>query len=394
MRKPLFLLAFMVVSLLLMQSVRADSATIVLYTASTANPTLWEEVTINAWIKNTGTNYATFKYGLSIGNDTSGHWCNRDCYTDGLGDYATISLAPNETGVVTRRFTFDPTKYPFVEGGHYDLWQTVKNETLTDILYSHIEYSYFTIAPFYTKASAYAYAVRVVPNPLNTREVDITAWIINNGTMTYNFTLGMSIGLFDAENGAVYSYWRTSLIPPCNRECYIDGYGDFMYRLIPPNYTTYFTRKFRIADYFLEDSQYDVIIGTYTGEHGENLIYYTYFKSVGTVPRAINVSYTAPSDVFCNVTDMQVTGTAWAIPFCTPLFWAILIMFIVAGILAYATSKAGAGGNTGGVVFASVCLMFTIFYTMYGIFPTWITVLFGLAEALMLAYLLSKIFGG
>jgi parallel beta-helix repeat protein len=145
-----------------------------------------------------------------------------------------------------------------------------------------------------------------------------------------------------------------------------------------------------LAYKMLDCSYYNVTITCGAGEICQN----DACVSVTATTVGVYANYTAPSEQMCNVTEMYATGSAWAIPFCTPLFWAILIMFVVAGIISYAVAKTGAGGNTGAVVFVSVCLMFTIFYTMYGIFPTWIAALFGLAEALILAYLLSGIFGG
>jgi hypothetical protein len=140
----------------------------------------------------------------------------------------------------------------------------------------------------------------------------------------------------------------------------------------------------------LDCSYYNVSITCGAGELCQNGA----CISVTATTVGVYANYTAPNEQMCNVTEMYASGSSWAIPFCTPLFWAMLIMFVVAGIMSYAVAKTGAGSSTGAVVFVSVCLMFTIFYTMYGIFPAWIAAMFGLAEALILAYLLSSIFGG
>jgi hypothetical protein len=111
-------------------------------------------------------------------------------------------------------------------------------------------------------------------------------------------------------------------------------------------------------------------------------------------PEVGNISWTTPEPSVCNATDMRASGTAWALPFCTPFFWAICVMLVFSGGVAYGVSKAGAGGNVGGVAFLSSILMFLLMYTFYGIFPAWIGIMLVIGEGMGLAYMLSKIFSG
>jgi hypothetical protein len=111
------------------------------------------------------------------------------------------------------------------------------------------------------------------------------------------------------------------------------------------------------------------------------------------VPKEIaEVKWTEPEPTVCNVTEMKASGTQWALPFCTPLFWMVMIMLIVSGVLGYGVTKAGMTGEIGAVAFVSSILLFSILYLRYGIFEAWIGVIFIIAEGMILAYLLQKIF--
>jgi len=95
-----------------------------------------------------------------------------------------------------------------------------------------------------------------------------------------------------------------------------------------------------------------------------------------------------------NSTEMTEAGVGWLLPFLTPFFFALLIMFGVAGSFSFIVAKAGGGGSVGAVIFVTIVLIMSVMYVKYGIFEMWIGVIIVLAEALLLAYLLSNIFGG
>lgn len=110
------------------------------------------------------------------------------------------------------------------------------------------------------------------------------------------------------------------------------------------------------------------------------------------IPPELAVNWTSPEPTVCNVTEMRATGTAWALPFCTPLFWMMLIMLVISGVLGYGVTRIGASSEIGSITFVSSILMFSLLYLMYGVFPTWLGIIFILAEGMVLTYLLQKIF--
>lgn len=82
-----------------------------------------EELRISVSFKNTGNITYTFKVGVSIGTAPNGPWYDVGYYTDGLGDYAEITLAPNQEGTITRTIRY--------VAGSTDVWATVKKQDLT-----------------------------------------------------------------------------------------------------------------------------------------------------------------------------------------------------------------------------------------------------------------------
>jgi hypothetical protein len=127
---------------------------------------------------------------------------------------------------------------------------------------------------------------------------------------------------------------------------------------------------------------------------GTNLANLTIQSGEITVPANVTADWSEPNPAVCDVTSMRLEGMGWLLPFCTPFFWAICIMLGGATVVGYATTKAGAGGNVGGVAFLTTILAFSLMYILYGIFPTWIGILFVLGEGMGLAYMLSKVFSG
>jgi hypothetical protein len=127
---------------------------------------------------------------------------------------------------------------------------------------------------------------------------------------------------------------------------------------------------------------------------GTNLANLTIQSGDIVPPTNVTADWNEPNPAVCNVTSMRAEGMAWTLPFCTPFFWAILVMLISSTIVGYAASKSGAGGNVGGVAFLSTVLVFSLMYILYGIFPAWIGILFVIGEGMALAYMLSKVFGG
>ena len=95
------------------------TATIINVTISDENPVIEQEVDVNIVIKNTGNVSFNFTVGFSIGKNSTGVFCNRDCYSDGKGDYVQTGLMfPEESVIVTRKFVF--RDFAFTAGEQFD----------------------------------------------------------------------------------------------------------------------------------------------------------------------------------------------------------------------------------------------------------------------------------
>ena len=106
----------------------------------------------------------------------------------------------------------------------------------------------------------------------------------------------------------------------------------------------------------------------------------------------VNVSWTAPSP-YCNATEFSAGNIQFLLPFCTPFFFAIVIMLVFNGFLAYGVTRVGGTSEIGTIVFVVGALAFSLLYLYYGVFPSWVGVMFIIAEAALLVVLLQKIFG-
>jgi len=372
------------------------SAEIVDYYFSDTEPVLNQEVTIRIKIRNTGNVSYNFVVGLSIGNLTSGVFCNRDCYTDGKGDYVyTGTIAPDETVEVERTFKFLDTY--FDEHGYYDTIiavyyttylppsQAYDNVTLDDNFY---------IKRYDEKIFAYAYSIH--PSKTITSQgdiIDVTAYVINNQTLTWNYTLGMSLGIWDAVDGQVYTSHRPSLIPPCNLECYTDDKGDWVALYIPPNFTAPFNRQFKIPEYFLTENYFDVAVSVWTNppDEGGRLISIVYFKNISYVSSTPSTAVTTGQSVK-SLLDMLLTTTSISFGTDTSgsklILWGVFNLIVIVSLI-YTSAKAGINLNVVPIILG--VLLITSFV---GIVIGWVPVVVGIIAILISGLLLFKILIG
>jgi len=337
-------------------------AEIVSWGFSDRQPLIDDEITVKIWIRNTGNVSFNFPVGLSIGNESNMIYCNKDCYTDGKGDYVyTGTMYVGETRMVQRTFKFyddwfDVHKYYDVRMGVYHAedipyYEALDWQTLDDYIYtSAIE----------DKLDAYAISARAIPYQ-NTRKglVSIESYIKNSGSITWNYTLGMSIGLFDAVDGHVYRVHRPELIPPCNTYCYVDCeeyddnlcvYPQWRFSWIPPNYTMPFERKFRIPDYFLPNASFDVAIGVWSKppEDGGKLVSIVYFKNVSFVSSELapEVKYGETAKQYLDKGYIFMKAfLGWDIPTINMMAW-LLFTTILTVVTAYYTRESQMGSAT------------------------------------------------
>lgn len=98
-----------------------------------------EELTVVANIKNTSNIPYTFKVGVSIGK-TDVVWYDTTQYTDGLGDYVDIALAPGQTGAIQRTMRMPN------DAAVTDVWIQAKDPVTLEVYGSRIFAGMLTLA--------------------------------------------------------------------------------------------------------------------------------------------------------------------------------------------------------------------------------------------------------
>jgi hypothetical protein len=348
-------------------------------------PAIDQTIRIDIYITNNGTHAGNYSVGLSIGNVTSGVWCNRDCYDDGLGAYGhTGKVEVGSTVMVTRYYKFRhefflPSRNYSIAVGVYPYDYAVTN----------FDYDIFSNA-ITTKSIAeiagggkVAYPISVSVVPAMTRrggEVKVISYVFNNGSVPYTFKLGMSLGIWDKNESVIYNATQPALIHPCNLECYTDDLGDWVNIEIPPNYTAPFTRTFTIPDYFLENTSYDVAVGVYIGDV---LVAIRYFDDKGFVQTG--ASSGQPQEILEPTGAML--GALLGITTSSGVLLIILIMVMAVGVYAaYKTKHAEIG--------VLVMVLMIIAFFMAGKIPLWIMILIVVVASAIAARMFGNVFGG
>lgn len=332
-------------------------------------PTIGQEIRIRVKITNIGLNTWNFPVGISIGKN--GIYCNRDCYVDGKGDYVyTGNIHSGQTVEVERVFKFRDEYFDY--GQSYDLLVGVYAYPYMPPSQAYdykVLNNYFTIVPLEQKLDAFPISVKASkPKVAKDDYIDITSYILNNGSIPYNFTIGMSIGIWDTNTG-VFKNYKPSLLPPCNTECYVDDKGDWIYAIIPPNYTDPIKRSFKIPDYFLDDNPFDVAIGIYTDrpENGGKLISISYFKNVSKTTTEPSVTQQlaghAKSAIYAF---MIMSSTAFGIPISGA---KILFVVFIESLVIYLVFRYNQTGVDNKIVILSLVMLMTFAFTAIGWFP-------------------------
>lgn len=345
--------------------------------------------TVKIWVKNVGAVASDFVVGLTIGDglDIYTHTfanssCNRDCYQDGKGDYVhTGVIAPNDEVMVTREYKYRHEYFTDV-GHYYDISTAVYTAEYQspDLALDWMGYNDLV---YMTPPFAYPISVKMDESSVSTGDVlTVTSWIYNNATYGYNFTLGMSLGIWNVADGQIYTTQQAPTLPPCNTECYQDGKGSWQYLYIPSGYTSYFSRSFKIPDYFLKGQPFDVAVGVYTQE--KVLIDVVYFKNITMVTDTSSASQTAGSSM---KDAMDETLMAFGMALGTDLIgakmliWSILTV-TVSGLIAYFTSRGGQPSWQFSIITA---LLMIIVGTVIGFVPAWIGIVFVIIAGFIIA---------
>lgn len=357
-------------------------------------------ITVKSLVKNTGNTTIKLYYGLSIGDKDTGIWCNRDCYADGLGDYVELpNIEPGGVRIVERKFKlrsdyFAPYKY-------YDVRIAIYDEPYLPFE-SAIHGIELNNAIYVKELVLDAYAIMAFANKQTVGRkslISITAWVYNRGVIPYNFTVGMSIGMWDAISGLKYTVGQPALIPPCNLECYRDGLGDWVFLYIPPNFTAPIMRTFEVPEYFPLNTSFDVVVGVWKAP-AFGLVSYVYFK---------NISYLAdvvpPEQMMKEYSRRGVEELIDTLQYslrvsredAKMIFWMLLTsVFSISAILVPAyVSRTSVPWQLGLAIFIVMIILGAIVKDSTGPFmPYWIVILFVILVGFIGAKTFHEIFGG
>ena len=346
-----------------------------------------EIVPVKIKVKNTGTVPWDFVVGMTIGKGWTGttftgDFCNMYCYADNVGPYLhTGILEPDDQIVLKRMYKFDPDYLPASDT--YTLVVTVAGQeylTVSQVIDIDTSESVkiIDVPP--------AKAIKVVPSRINPEiggKISYTAYIQNLGSEYYNYTLGMSIGKWDFVGLTTVESGPGTLpvlVPPCNTNCYTDcveynppgvcKHPAWKWRLIPPNETAFFTRTFRIPEYFNEDATFDIGIGIWywdisTGKYKPVSV--TYFKNV-----SVASGPTGEMELADQVNEYALrTGTAfermtgWSMMSIKMFIWVLVLVLSIGGILAKT-------GGEGWLLALAVVVIMLGLGSMIGFIPWWI----------------------
>ena len=361
-------------------------ANIISVSVSDSNPTRSQEVIITTRIENTGST-STLILGQSIGNVSGSFiFCDIECYIDGFGDFREFNVSSGGTIDVTRTYIINPTF--FTIGDVLEIVTTVRDTNLI-LVDKNISFNAITIVSLAEKLDAFALSAVGRPARLLKNDiVSIRTFIFNNGTFTHNFTIGMSIGLWNVglnESGVPRNVTAENLIPPCNTGCFEDQFNDFVFQFIPANFSDPTTRRFRVPDYFLDENGFDVAIAIYSANPiiaGGELITVTYFKNVSFVEEDVEPidlpNVQQGSTEF--LSDILGIDEAFALN-----VFAILISVIVGGLISVKSD------STVGII---VMVMFVGIFSLIGWLPIFILIIFALIAAAVIGTGLSNKFSG
>jgi hypothetical protein len=233
-------------------------------------PSVGDTKAYDIYVRNTGNQPANFYVGLTVGKDLdtgdrsfhSTQYCNRNCYADGIGDYAqTGIIAPGEQVRVTRLFHYDPRI--FNTGEFYDFEADVASEPYVAPLNVLDWYGVLSV-PYMKPSLAYGIYALSDKNLTNQGDlVTVTSYVYNNGTTPAKFSVLLQLGRWDGSTqGAVYASQQTSFVPICDVDCMVENKG-FQTYTIAGRTSAHITSQFIVPDYWPSDSRVDVAIGVY-----------------------------------------------------------------------------------------------------------------------------------
>ena len=373
---------------------------------SEENVTFDEYLTVKVHVRNTGLRKLDKIYvGVSLKQNpgtANERVCNRDCYVDRLGDYYVLEdVAPGDELIATRTFWIRKDKFDvgalLVDAAVYVAPYFPPNVSL--------DQANRTVQLVPPEQKLNACPIKLVAEKKEVgrgEKVSYTAYIENRG-VSWNFTLGMSIGIFDAESGVEYSSPQPAILAPCNIECYRDRdkYGEFVYLYIPKGEVGYFTRVFEVPDYFPLNSYFDVVVGVWrepkynpkTGKlEAEGPICFVYFKNVSVVKERYTLTTATGMTIKSfheGLVAALMRGFMLSELAARFLLWSLYSVGISLGV-GYLGMRMGAeGGSVLSLALLLGCIMF-LAGVVAGQIPWWM----GFIVILIAGYIFARFMGG
>ena len=387
------------------------------------DPILGKEFVIVVTVKNLDTVTRSFKLGLTVGEDYEkagtfwalygDHWCNSECYVSVNGTNVSIvtypptedypngerwieiyDVAPSEQRTIyitMKAKEFDThTRQGFFGGEVLDLVIALRDYDDITILYDWIEKDDFITI---REGIIFAYPIKVVVDKQEVNigdKITVRAWVLNNGTWSWNFTLGISIGMWDAVNDTIYYFPQPYVVPPCNRECYRDGRGDWIFMYIPPDHTSYFERTLMVPQYFVPNTSYDVVVGIWKEPPDGDLtkaISFRYFKGVFKTLEPVTPTEEQVGNYLRDSLNLMVSsfsiGFGVDVNTAKYIFWGIVTTISTVAVGYYIKNN--------------VAILFTIILLLavgmiIGYFPIWLGIILIIISAFLLTIIFREAF--
>jgi hypothetical protein len=357
----------------------------------------WEDIyNIKVHVRNFGNVSLDKVYvGLTLKQTSPTYsWCNRDCYMDDLGDYYTLENVYPEGEFMAERI-FKVRKEKFTVGGSGNLEVGIFNaehkakEFALDVVTVPVTISLnLEACPISLRASHKVARVEDI--------VEYTAYV-ENRKKTWNFTLYMGIGIWNASKDVEYKVPQTATLSPCNIECYKDNLGDLVFMTIPTGFSAPFTRRMTIPSYFPPEIGIDVLVGVFGDvkkdpktEHlvGEVPICFVYFKNVTFISSEPSLTETIGETLNRGVDNtVEITARMFGMKRKEDLIlvknflWGIFSIIVTAGIGLMVREP-----RMIGLTF----MVMLIIGTFLGWFPVWVTIIVSIIAGFLLVRVIGR----
>jgi hypothetical protein len=260
-------------------------------------------------------------------------------------------------------------------------------------------YSAYALVDIFTleEEPLYACPIHLVASHKVARLGDVvtyTAYIHNTKT-TWNFTIYLGIGKWNATHGVEYPEPQPVLMPPCNLPCYKDAYGEtFLSLVIPQDFTAPVTRKMKIPEYFPKGLPIDVAVGVYRTKvleekaktlEGKKPVCFVYFKDVTNISTEPSIVETLGESASRGIdSTLEITSRVFGLKdtnITKNFIWGLISIIVVVGLGIVIRSPIVVGISLIVVLMAG---------TFIGWFPLWISIILIIIAGFIITRIIGK----